>query len=214
MGAGYARSGFVSVSVSYRLATKTQQHPAQIEDVARAIRWVYDHCHQFGGDKTKIFISGHSAGAHLASLATVQPLFLKNLGLEEGIIKGAILISGIYDLNNAVSRTEVTCWQEALFQRAYVGPTFGRDPKIWLEASPYHLLSSNSLPPILLINATNDLGLEYGAQRFFKKLKDQGASVTAHVVPCTTHKTISQNSKTLELATDFIYQTLQSSEKL
>jgi carboxylesterase type B len=97
MGAGYARNGFISVTVSYRLATKTQQHPAQIEvlssvspypphfsykDVARAIQWVFEHCHQFGGDKTKIFISGHSAGAHLASLVTVSPLYLKHLGVS------------------------------------------------------------------------------------------------------------------------------------
>lgn len=51
----------------------------------------------FGGDRSRIFLSGHSSGAHLAACALTTE-WEKDFGLPADIIKGALLISGIYDL--------------------------------------------------------------------------------------------------------------------
>lgn len=64
MGSAYCKNGFISVVPSYRLA-KNASHPAQIQDVARAIRWVYDNIESYGGDRSHIYLSGHSAGTFL-----------------------------------------------------------------------------------------------------------------------------------------------------
>ena len=67
------------------------------EQVRRAIAWLYDHAMEFGGDPNRLVLGGHSSGAHLAGslITTDWPAF----GKPEDIIKGALLCSGIYDLD-------------------------------------------------------------------------------------------------------------------
>ena len=67
------------------------------EQVRRAIAWVYTHAASFGGDRNRLYISGHSSGAHLAGVALITD-WQKEFGLQPEIIKGALLISGMYDL--------------------------------------------------------------------------------------------------------------------
>ena len=68
--------GFVYASVNYRLS-KTRddpKHPAHVQDIAKALAWIHDHVGEYGGDPDRIFVMGHSAGAHLAALiSTVAP---------------------------------------------------------------------------------------------------------------------------------------------
>lgn len=65
--------------------------------VRRAITWVYKNAFTFGGDRNRIYLSGHSSGAHLASCALTTD-WQNDFGLPSDLIKGALLISGIYDL--------------------------------------------------------------------------------------------------------------------
>ncbi len=65
--------------------------------VRRAIAWVYKNAVTFGGDRNRIYLSGHSSGAHLAACALTTD-WEKDFGFPPGIVKGALLISGIYDL--------------------------------------------------------------------------------------------------------------------
>ena len=65
--------------------------------VRRAITWIYKNAVTFGGDRRRIYISGHSSGAHLAACALTTD-WEKDFGLPSDLIKGALLISGIYDL--------------------------------------------------------------------------------------------------------------------
>jgi arylformamidase len=60
------------------------------QQVRRAIQWTHDHAGEFGGDARQIYVTGHSSGAHLLG-ATVTLL-------PQGIVRGAILVSGMYDL--------------------------------------------------------------------------------------------------------------------
>lgn len=67
------------------------------EQVIRAIEWVYKNAASFGGDPDQIYLSGHSSGAHLAAVALTTD-WKKDFDLPTDVIKGAILVSGIYDL--------------------------------------------------------------------------------------------------------------------
>ncbi|MEM5318263.1 alpha/beta hydrolase [Paraburkholderia sp. JHI869] len=67
------------------------------EQVNRCLEWVYKNASSFGGDPDRIYISGHSSGAHLAAVALTTN-WEKDYGLPSGFIKAATLISGIYDL--------------------------------------------------------------------------------------------------------------------
>ena len=67
------------------------------QQVRTAVAWVYKNAARFGGDPARIFLSGHSSGAHLAGVALVTD-WQKDFGLPVGILKGGLLISSMYDL--------------------------------------------------------------------------------------------------------------------
>ena len=69
---------------------------AMAEQVRGAIAWTYRHAERFGGDRERIFVSGHSSGAHLAGVALTTDW--KRLGLPSDLVKGAVVLSGMYDL--------------------------------------------------------------------------------------------------------------------
>ena len=76
IGRSFAANNFIAVVPSYRLAPKFK-HPYQPQDLARSIGWVYKNIHTFGGDRNTIFLTGHSAGAHLAALLALDRSYLQ-----------------------------------------------------------------------------------------------------------------------------------------
>jgi len=68
-----------------------------IEQVRRAVAWVYKNAAAFGGDAERTFITGHSSGAHLAGVTLVTD-WVNDYGLPPDVIKGGLLVSGMYDL--------------------------------------------------------------------------------------------------------------------
>jgi arylformamidase len=69
---------------------------AMAEQVRSAIAWVYRNAVRFGGDRERVFLSGHSSGAHLAGVALTTDW--KRSGLPSDLVKGGVLLSGMYDL--------------------------------------------------------------------------------------------------------------------
>ena len=68
-----------------------------IQQVRSAVAWVYKNTASFGGDAERIFVSGHSSGAHLTGCILVTD-WQKEFGLPANIIKGGLVVSGMYDL--------------------------------------------------------------------------------------------------------------------
>jgi arylformamidase len=67
-----------------------------VEQVRRAIGWVYRNADKFGGDRGRLYLISHSSGSHLAGCAVTHD-WSKD-GLPRDILKGATLSSGMYDL--------------------------------------------------------------------------------------------------------------------
>ena len=68
-----------------------------IAQVRSAIAWVYRNAQVFGGDHDRLYVSGHSSGAHLASVVLTTD-WQQEFGLPANLIKGGLLCSGMYDL--------------------------------------------------------------------------------------------------------------------
>jgi arylformamidase len=68
-----------------------------IQQVRRAVAWVYQNAASFGGDPDRMFVSGHSSGAHLTGCVLVTD-WQKEFGLPANIIEGGLVVSGMYDL--------------------------------------------------------------------------------------------------------------------
>jgi arylformamidase len=65
--------------------------------VRRAIAWVYRNAKTFGGDPDRIYLSGHSSGAHLAGVALITD-WRKDFDVSAAVVKGALCCSGMFDL--------------------------------------------------------------------------------------------------------------------
>lgn len=88
--------GFIVVLPDYRVYPQVV-FPAFVEDGAAAVRWVRDNITTYGGDTNQIYLMGHSAGAHIAALLTLDARYLKAVGLERSVIRATAALSGPYD---------------------------------------------------------------------------------------------------------------------
>src|SRR3954454_20063647 len=66
------------------------------EQVRRALAWVWNNAASFGGDRDRLYVSAHSSGSHLSGVVLTRGL--KEEGLPPDTFKGAVLLSGMYDL--------------------------------------------------------------------------------------------------------------------
>ena len=75
---------------------KTAGLDGMVAQIRRAIAWVYKNADSLGIDPERIYLAGHSSGAHLGGVAMVTDW--SAYGVPDKVIKGATLISGMYDL--------------------------------------------------------------------------------------------------------------------
>jgi acetyl esterase/lipase len=96
LGRAFAARGFVTVIADYRKAPSVR-FPAFVQDTASAIAWVHANIAKHDGDADRIFVMGHSAGAHIAMMTALDPQWLAANNLAPNVIKGIIGLAGPYD---------------------------------------------------------------------------------------------------------------------
>ncbi|WP_277980235.1 alpha/beta hydrolase [Sphingomonas phyllosphaerae] len=96
----------IFASLGYRLAPMAR-HPAQVQDCLAAIAWLVHHAGEIGGDASRIHVGGHSAGAHLAAMASLRTDLHAAHDLPPGVIRSCFCYSGLYDLRGAHARAEM-----------------------------------------------------------------------------------------------------------
>ena len=67
------------------------------QQVRRALAWVYHNAATFGGDRDRIHVSAHSSGSHLSGVVLTRGW--REEGLPPDAFKGAVLLSGMYELH-------------------------------------------------------------------------------------------------------------------
>jgi arylformamidase len=97
---------------------KTARLPELVENCRRVLAWAVRNSPSFGGDPNRIFLSGHSAGAHLAACALITNWSERSVAADA--IKGAMLMSGMYDLypvmlSSRSTYLKITAEEEAAF---------------------------------------------------------------------------------------------------
>jgi len=68
-----------------------------VDQLQRAVSWVYRNAGEFGGDPDRLFLSGHSSGGHLAGVMLTTD-WRQATGLPADVIKGGLCCSGMFDL--------------------------------------------------------------------------------------------------------------------
>jgi arylformamidase len=93
----YVAAGISVAVLNYGLAPKTPM-PEIVEQIRRAIAWIYDHADELGADNGRIFCSGHSAGGHLTGMMLATDWSAVAPGLPSTPLAGALTISGVFDI--------------------------------------------------------------------------------------------------------------------
>ncbi|MFQ5503633.1 MAG: alpha/beta fold hydrolase [Planctomycetota bacterium] len=176
----FTERGFVFVSINYRLSPAVK-HPAHVQDVARALAFVHDEIREYGGNPERIFVMGHSAGAHLAALVATDERRLAACGKDLSILKGAILLDcAAYDLPR-------------LFQDFLSGPlafheaAFGTDEAGWKDASPVRFVAAGKhIPPFLIFHTGKRPAAKAVSEDLAARLHKAGVvATTVHALPYT-----------------------------
>ncbi|MGO8748110.1 MAG: alpha/beta hydrolase [Thermoguttaceae bacterium] len=158
-------NGIVFVSVNYRLAPAAT-HPAQISDLAAAVRWVRDHAAECGASPDKIVPMGHSAGCHLVTLLALDPRYLAGVKLRPNQLRGVVAWSGgAYDLVQKVA--------DGGTYAPYIRQAFGQSPSAWRDASPVaHVGDARPLPPFLFVSVERGNASHKAAERLAGLIRD------------------------------------------
>ena len=145
LGRNFAKKEIVTVIPDYTLSPDADVK-TMTEQIAEAIRWTHDHIDDFGGNPERIFISGHSAGGHLAALATMNPAYLKDSSYVKGIIlndaAGLDMYSYLRDNPPTKENHYLTTW--------------GQDERNWKEASPINYIDEHT-PPMMVYVGTKTI---------------------------------------------------------
>jgi acetyl esterase/lipase len=171
VGAALAKAGYVAVLPDYRLYPDAK-FPAFIQDGAEALAWVVSHAAEIGGDPRRIYVAGHSAGAHLAAMLAYDRAQLDRIGLPADTVRGFIGLSGPYALtpNNAT--------YNAIFAAPFT-------PAEW---QPVQLVKSGAPPALLIHGAADDVVAVSHAQKMAAALQAAGVGVTLRIYPDRGHR--------------------------
>jgi len=96
MGPAFTAQGVTFASLGYRLAPG-HLFPAALDDLANALVKLLGVAPEHGGDPEKLFVGGHSAGGHYASLLATRDSWWVERGLADPPVKGCLPVSGVYD---------------------------------------------------------------------------------------------------------------------
>ena len=88
--------GIVVVIADYRVFPEVS-YPDFIDDTAAAVAWTFREIGRYGGDPTRVFVTGHSAGAYNAAMVAFDPRWLKPYGLDPKKLRGFVGLAGPYN---------------------------------------------------------------------------------------------------------------------
>lgn len=144
--------GYVYASINYRLVPEATVEQ-QAGDVALALKALLDRADQLGIDRSRVVITGHSAGAHLAALVGTDERYLREVGLSFADLDGVLPNDGAaYDVP-AQMRQAGPMMKDTYTQ------AFGTDPARQRSLSPRFQAPAPNAPAFLLIHVQRKDGI-------------------------------------------------------
>ena len=137
-GRALASRGFLTIVFDYRLVPDVA-FPAFVEDTAVAIAWAARHGADYGGDASRIFLVGHSAGAYNVAMAALDDRYLGRFGTSARIVGGVATLAGPFNflpLDDSSAIAAFSAWPDL----AETQPV----NRVTAQAPPFLLLTGNS----------------------------------------------------------------------
>jgi acetyl esterase/lipase len=175
VGASLAAEGFVTVIPDYRVYPAVR-FPAFLQDAAAALAWVRSSITAYGGDPRKITVMGHSAGAYIAAMLTLDRQWLLGAGLDpDHTISRMIGVSGPYDFL-PLQDAEL----EAIFAPA-------GDLRL---SQPITFARGDAAPMLLVTGSADDTVYPRNTRNLAAAVRQVGGQVQTKIYPGVGHKLI------------------------
>jgi acetyl esterase/lipase len=139
VGSALAELGYATMIANYRCYPKVKL-AGFMDDAARAALWAAEHAADFEADPRQLYLMGHSSGAHMAVLLSLDPRYFTALGRVAPRIAGVVGLSGPYDF--------------LPLREADVQDMFG-PPALYPQSQPINFVHRDA-PPMLLIHGSKD----------------------------------------------------------
>ncbi|HXC10901.1 MAG TPA: alpha/beta hydrolase, partial [Steroidobacteraceae bacterium] len=170
VGAALAELGYVAVLPNYRLYPEVKL-AGFMDDAAHAVRWAAAHAGEFGADADRLYLMGHSAGAHLAALVTLDARYFAADGGAPRIA-GVIGLSGPYDF--------------LPLKEADVQDMFG-PPQNYPQSQPINFVRPDAPPMLLIHGAKDEVVAPKNSVNLAASLRALGVPVTLKLYPNLLH---------------------------
>lgn len=167
----------IYVAIEYGLSP-SQRFPGQLHDCLRAVAWVHKNIAGFGGDPNRLFVGGHSAGAHLSALLTLRRDLHPQFGLPDGIIKACLPYSGVYDLRDLAAYGHSG---ESPAAPLLASPADGE------AASPIAYVKGNRTPFFITWSENDNVLCKAQSPSFVLALREQGVRAEGYMFPLFDH---------------------------
>lgn len=159
-GNNFAEKGITTVIVGYTLSPDAD-YKEMTTQVAEAIEWAQINISKYNGNPNQLFLTGHSAGAHLVALAAMDPQY----GIDPASISGIILNDGAgLDMHNYLETYPPTTTNDYL-------ATWTNKPENWKEASPIFYVSETTPEMMVYIGEKTFPSITVANKRFLQALK-------------------------------------------
>ena len=184
----FVDKGFVFATTNYRFIPHvTMQDIAG--DVAKSIRYVYDHAAEYGGDRESLFVMGWSAGGQLAALVCTDEKYLKAVGLALTNIKGCVPVDG--DTFYPALQVDTVEARPGAKRPSSYRTKFpeGSDREL---SSVLYVAKDKGIPPFLILHIAGRLesGTAIQAQVLANALQVAGIPVKVFAAEGKTHTTL------------------------
>ncbi len=197
VGKTLASNGIVTFIPDYRKYPDVQ-FPAFVDDAATATRWVRDHASEFGGDPSRIYVMGHSAGGQIAALVACDDRYLQKVGMHTSDLSGMIGLAGAYSFLPFVEEEP---------------QIFGSSETSQYDSQPINFVNGNEPPLLLLQGKDDDEVSPDNATKMAARARQVGSTAEVKLYPGIGHASIilslarghSSKSTTLEDILAFIH---------
>ena len=189
-------SGHIVVIPNYRVYPEVL-FPEFMIDPALIAKWVKTNIHEYGGDASQIFLSGHSAGAYIAVMMAVNPEYLAAVSLKPNDFAGIIGLAGPYDFLPLGSDRLKTI--------------FGNDEQ-QVKSQPINFVDGKNPPLLLVVGLKDNTVWPRNSYNIAKKINANGGKVKViefadygHVdMVAKLAKPLRGNGDLLKIINDFI----------
>lgn len=169
----FTRQGFIVVIPDYRKYPDVR-FPAFVEDAAKAVAWTSANIQNYGGNPNRVYLAGHSAGAHIGSLLAADERYLKNAGVQPSVIKGFAGLAGPYSF---------TPDEQDL--KDMFGP-----PANYPQMQATSFIDGHEPPILLLYGAQDDTVGRFNLDKLQKRIEEKHGRVISKIYPNLDHISI------------------------